>query len=193
MLSKRSLRLYLLICDSLFKTPLKLQHLLPDSHSLQFLFNEALGLSPLTFTLPHFFIVFFLFFCLWLFEPPSSLRSISKQSPPIQAFILTFHCVLFPTSLKPSLCSLCPTSTSFTSLSSLSAITSDHKDSRCPENDEDEGYIWLPARDRLLKGLRCQSVGHISRQLQSQRSVQMFLKVRRCRLSADTQAMLLCL
>lgn len=60
-LSERSLRLYLLICDSLFKTPLKLQHLPPDSHSLRFVFNEALGSSPLTFIQPHFSV------CLWLF------------------------------------------------------------------------------------------------------------------------------
>lgn len=35
-LSKRSHRLHLLICDSLFKTPLKLQHLLPESSEFSF-------------------------------------------------------------------------------------------------------------------------------------------------------------
>ena len=64
-LSERSLRRYLLIWDSLFKTPLKLQHLPPDSHSLRFGFNEALGSSPGTFIQPH--------FCVCLFVPQSYL------------------------------------------------------------------------------------------------------------------------
>lgn len=76
MLSKRSHRLYLLICDSLFKPPLKLQHLLPDLGSLEFLFNEALGSPPLTFTYPH-SSSFFVFASLYLHHLSPS---ISKQS-----------------------------------------------------------------------------------------------------------------
>lgn len=78
-LSKRSHRLYLLICDSLFKTSLKLQHLLPGCSSLDFLFNEALSSTPLTFTYSHpllFFSLFFLFFfmSLDLFFCPQNLH-----------------------------------------------------------------------------------------------------------------------
>lgn len=73
---------------------------------------------------------------------------------PVSNVILPFHF------------SHCPTLISVTSLSSLSSITSDQGATECPENDEDERYIWLPARDGLLEELLCQSVEHISQQLQ---------------------------
>lgn len=103
MLSKRSHRLYLLICDSVFKTPLKLQHLLPES--LEFLFNETLWWPPLDFTFPH-SSSFFVFPPLYRHHLSPSF---SKQSLAGHAFILAFHCVLLPTSFPPFLSCLCPT------------------------------------------------------------------------------------
>lgn len=51
-------------------------------------------------------------------------------------------------------------------LYSFSSITTDQGATKWPGNAEDEGHIWLPARDSLVKELLCQSVGHISQQLQ---------------------------
>ncbi|GLD53602.1 uncharacterized protein AKAME5_000633000 [Lates japonicus] len=36
----------------------------------------------------------------------------------------------------------------------------------CPENDENDGYIWLLERGGLLEKLLCQSDGHISQQVE---------------------------
>lgn len=143
MLSKRSHRLYLLICDSLFKPPLKLRHLLPDSESLEFLFNEAMGSPPLTFTCPH-SSLFFVFGSLHL---PHLPPSISKQFLPIHIFILTFHCALSPVSFQPFHSSFFPALISFTSSSSLSSITLDQRATKWTENDE-VGEVHLAACKR---------------------------------------------
>lgn len=104
--------------------------------------------------------------CTSIISPLPSLNNLSKQSLPIHAFILTFHCVQFPISFQPFRSSLCPIVISFISLSSLSSSTSDQRAAVCPENDQNDGYIWLLERDRLLEKLLCQSDRHISQQVE---------------------------